>query len=179
MNNQQTKSNRDILKYLLLFGIIGLGFNLYYKYDRYYLGEPTTVKKISVQDKPEYISSRRGTSRYSFKGADHNCRFWLSEGALDLINDNEQLKKNVESILVGDTVEIEIRKTDTIKLEDSDAKIRVVGFAKDYTVFIAACEVEAKDRKDFYINFGIPITCLLIWLVIQTKGLVEKRKKEA
>lgn len=168
IGQKERRANR-ILSYLLLIGIGGIGFNLYYKYDRYYLGEALVTKQIFIQDKPEYIYSKHGTSRYTFKGTNFNCRFWLSEGALKVITSDENISREIDAIGVGDTIEIKIRKADESKLQDTTARPRVIEFLKGNRIVISATQVQNEDRKWFYINFGIPVLCLLIWIAAQVK----------
>ncbi|HLO79489.1 MAG TPA: hypothetical protein VK166_00940 [Chitinophagaceae bacterium] len=172
---EDKKEAKDILPYLLLIAIIGIGFNLYYKYDRYYLGEALITKRVIIKDRPEYIYSKHGTSRYTFKGTDFNCRFWLSEGALKTINDDESIKREIETVKIGDTIEVKIRLIDELKLVDTAARPRVIEFLKGNRTIISANQVQSEDRKWFYINFGVPIFSLLIWIIIQLKRLIKKR----
>ena len=170
---------KDILQLLLFIGIIGIGFNLHYKYDRYYLGETLIKKQVLIEDRPKYIYSKHETSRYTFKGTNFDCRFWLSEGALKTIKSDENIKIEIESVKVGDTIEIKIRQTDEFKLQDSTARLRVIEFLKNKRVIISANQVQKEDKKWFNINFGVPILCLIIWVVAQTIRLIkwEKNKK--
>jgi hypothetical protein len=171
----KTEKSKDILPYLLLIAIAGIGFNFYYKYDRYYLGEALIIKSVIIQDKPEYIYASKGTSRYTFRSLHNTCRFWLSEGALQTINDNDSIKKQIEQINIGDTIEIKIRKTDGKFLQDEKARLRVIELIKDKNVIISKDQVQADDNKWFYINFGFPVLCLLIWVIAQVRRGIKKK----
>ncbi|MDF2193456.1 hypothetical protein [Paraflavitalea sp. CAU 1676] len=178
MNRDRANKNKEKISLsssLLLIAVGGIGFNLVYKYDRYYLGEPLIARQIYIQDKPEYIYDGEGTSRYTFKGKNYPCRFWLSEGALKTIKDNELIKNSVEFIEIGDTIEVKIRQPDELKLQDAAARPRVIELARKSTVIISASQVQAEDQKWLYINFGIPIVCLLIWLFIQVRRIIASR----
>jgi hypothetical protein len=173
--DEEKEKPEDPLPFLLLIGIAGIGFNLYYYYDRYYLGENLITKQVFIKDRPEYIYSESGTSRYTFKGTNFECRFWLSEGALATINSDENIKKEIETVNLGDTVEIKIRQTDEKKLQDSTARPRVIEFIKGKRTIISENQVQSEDKKSLYINFGFSILCLLIWIIVVVKRLIKKR----
>lgn len=169
------KENKDGLPYLLLIAIAGIGFNLYYKYDRYYLGEPLVTKEVVVEEKPAYIKAGKGgTDRYTFKGTQYLCRFWLSHGALTAIKDDDIIEKEINSVNIGDTVEVKIRQSDEVKLQDWEARPRVIEFKKGDKIIISINQIQEKDQKWYYINFGVPILCLLIWIILMARRLIKK-----
>ena len=177
-DNGYKTETKDILPYLLLIGVAGIGFNLYYKYDRYYLGEKLIEKQIVISDPPEYVNAGKGgTDRYTFSGKNFQCRFWLSQGALKKIKSNYIIKNEIESINSGDSIEIKIRQTDELSLQDTKARPRVIEFSRQNRTIISASQVQEEDKKWFYINFGVPILCLIIWIILQVKRQIKRRNE--
>lgn len=165
--------------FLLLIGIAGIGFNLYHKYDRYYLGETLVKKQITVNDPPEYIDpGKGGTDRYTLSGEEYKCRFWISEGGLSILRDVQFIENKIKAIKKGEVIDLKIRQADEPRLQSESARLRIIELAKNQETLITADDVESKDRKWFRINFGVPIAALIIWLIIQVTQLLKKKKKE-
>lgn len=176
---KEDKSNNLSLQLvLLLVGIAGLGCNLYYKYDRYYLGEKLIEKVIQVDKPPVLITiGKGGTSRYAFSGVGYFCQFWLSHGALTVIRQHESIGQKVKSIKKGDTISLKIRLTDEQFLQDVSGRPRCIELTKNQETIIRAADVEAEDRKWYYINFGISVVALIIWGIIQLRQVYIKGKQ--
>ncbi|MCU0393887.1 MAG: hypothetical protein MUE81_22480, partial [Thermoflexibacter sp.] len=105
------------------------------------------------------------------------CRFWLSQGALKTIKSNDIIKNEIESTKIGDTIEIKIRQTDELRLQDTDARPRVIEFSRQTRTIISANQVQTEDKKWYNINFGVPILCLVIWIILQVKRHIKKRNE--
>jgi len=152
---------------LLLIGIVGIGFNLYYKYDRYYLGEILIAKQITIYDSPEYIETGKGgTDRYSFSAVEYKCRFWISHGGLSIVRNDENIKLKIKSIKKGDVLNLKIRQTDESNLQNESARPRVIELSIGQDQVIKAKEVEKRDKKWYKISFGLPIMAMIIWIII-------------
>ena len=160
---------------LILAGLVGLFFNIN-NYDRYYLNELLTTKTIVISDRPEYINSSKGTSRYSFRGKEYQCRFWLSEGALDAVRQNDSIENAIKAINISDTIQIEIRVADDNVLQDYSEKVRVIGLKNKGVVLVDPKYVNQQDNKSRNINLGFSALLLvgsLLWRIIR----YYKRKK--
>jgi hypothetical protein len=173
--NDEKDKKTDVKKYLLLIGIAGIGFNLYYKYDRYYLGEALMEKQITINDPPEYIETGKGgTDRYTLSGEGYMCRFWISEGGLSIVRNDENIENKIKAIKHGDVISLKIRQTEEPNLQNVSARLRIIELSDSREVLIRANEVEAKDRKWYRINFGVPIAALIICLFIQLRRFIKK-----
>ena len=169
-----------ILKsFLLIIGIAGIGFNLYYKYDRYYLGEKLVEKQITVYDPPELVETGKGgTDRYTLRGEEYKCRFWISEGGLSIVRDNDNSENKIKSIKKGEVITLKIRQTDVPHLQKESARLRIIELSTSQETLIRADEVKAKDRKWYRVNFGVPIAALIIWIIIKLRQLLIKKSGE-
>src|SRR5688572_2261732 len=113
LSDQEEAKKFDIKPFLLIIGIAGIGFNLYYKYDRYYLGETLTEKIVTVNDPPEYVETgKSGTDRYTLSAEGYKCRFWISEGGLSIVRNNENIENKIKAIKKGEVIRLKIRQPD-------------------------------------------------------------------
>jgi hypothetical protein len=53
-----------------------------------------------ITEKPKYFYSKRNISRYSFSAKNYKCRFWLSEGALDVIKNSTRIKMKLKTLII-------------------------------------------------------------------------------
>lgn len=150
----------------ILGGIILLWTNIREKHIKYYLGEGLTEMSVTVEESPEYYSRKHSESRYNFKAVQYPCELWLSAGALDMIKDNEDLKKQIEKITPGDSLTIEIRTNDKSLLEQSSGTVRVMGLKNKTATLIQAQKVEKADRKWFIIAITSGILMLIAGILI-------------
>ena len=90
--NLNPEEKQKLSLYLILIVVVGIGFNLFYKHDRYYVGEPLVSIELIIKKKPKYIDLRRGTSRYELRSLNYASQFWLSEGTLKTVNSNKKIK---------------------------------------------------------------------------------------
>ncbi len=167
--NLNPEERQKISIYLIIIIIAGFGFNLFYKYDRYYVGEPLVSKELIIKGKPKYIELRRGTNRYEIRSFNYSSQFWISEGTLIAINSNEKSKNQIERLNIGDTLNVKIRKADELKLQNSKARLRVIELSINNTLLVSKDQVESKDKKSLYLNFGFPILCFIILIILQIK----------
>jgi hypothetical protein len=179
LKNDEASNKIEIKNILLLIGITGIGFNLFYKYDRYYLGDTLIEKRIVVNDPPEYVETGKGgTDRYTLSGQTYLCRFWISEGGLAIVRDNQDIENKIKGIKKGDSIIIKIRQTDQSNLQNESARLRIIELTNKNEQLLKAIELEAKDRKWYYINFGVPIVALIIGLTIQVRQMVLKKRNQ-
>ncbi|MDB5200635.1 MAG: hypothetical protein JWQ27_44 [Ferruginibacter sp.] len=176
--NDEKEKTFGIRTSLLIIAVAGIGFNLYYKYDRYYLGEALIEKQIIVKNPPEYVETGKGgTDRYILDGEAYKCRFWISEGGLSIVRDNDRIEHEIKNIKTGETIILKVRQADEPRVQDESARLRVIELSTSREKLISAIDVEAKDRKSYKINFGLPIAALMIWLVIQLRKLLKGKKE--
>lgn len=153
----------EIAFYILLSGFTVLGFNLIEKHQRYFIDEPASEITVRIQERPKYISGGKGgTSRYQFFTYEYQIAFWLSDGALDIINDSRKVKKLIESLNIGDTLIVVVRDTDLHFLKNDAGKIRVMGLECKGIQLVSAADVRIKDQGN--LNFNLLIGGLLICL---------------
>lgn len=179
LKNDETSKKSEIKNSLFLIGIAGIGFNLFYQHDRFYLGDTLIEKRIIVNDPPEFVKTGKGgTDRYTLSGQTYLCKFWISEGGLDIVKDNLDIENRIRGIKKGDSIIIKIRQTDQPSLQNESARLRIIELTSKNEQLLKANEVEAKDRKWYHINFGVPIVALIIGLIIQIRQIVLKKTNQ-
>jgi hypothetical protein len=179
-SNDEKEKKFNFRNFLLLIGVAGIGFNLYYKYDRYYLGEKLIEKQVIVNDPPEFVNTGiGGTDRYTLSVEGYRCRFWISEGGLSIVRDDENLENKIKAIKSGQAVSLKIRKTDEPDLQNEKARLRIIEISNNQELLIKANDVESKDRVWYRINFGVPIVALITWLILQLRRVLIKKTSAA
>ena len=146
-----------------------IGINTYCKYERYYLGEPLVSKQIIIKEKPKYIYSKRNYL-YTISGTEHVCQFWISKGALI-----SGIEREMDSISIGDTILIGIRKADEDKLRYNDYNPRVIELSRHNRKVIIASKVKESDEEDYQLNLGGGIIFLILGTILQVREIVRQR----
>jgi hypothetical protein len=160
---------------ILLIAIMLIGFNLYYRHERFYLGESLIERQVVIDNSPRLIiQGKGGTDRYSFTADGYFCTFWLSHGSLDVIEDNSDIEIIVKLMRPGDTINIKIREADENSLQNPKGTIRVIEMLKNNYVIIPAAAVHNEDRRSHSITFGVAAILLVVWIMIQIKRLLKK-----
>gem|GEM_PF-2349298 len=179
MMNDNGSPQIEMKSILFILGLSGIMFNLFYNRDKYYLGEPLIEKNIIVSDPPEYINTERGgTDRYTLSGEEYLCKFWISEGRLSLIRENQAIEHKLKAIKKSDTIIIKIRQTDELYLQTESSRLRIFELSNKNEQILNAIEVGALDSKWYRINLGLPVAALVIGLIIQIRQMVMKRRRE-
>ena len=171
----------NILKKIFIPSIFAITFGwIIYEllsYDNYYNGGQLTKLKITLHEKPEYyFDGNTKISYYTITSPEYKNNFRISDGALKLITENDTLKKLFKEIKSGDTVNIDIRKSETEFL-NRPKNIRIVGLSTKTYEFIKPSDVKKLERNKKYSNlffnylilFGLGFFILRAYLKTKSK----------
>ena len=160
IKDEQNNFELPLLAKLLVAILIFVFIKHYIDYDDlYYNDEPLVTKVVNVGELPEYIDGgKSGTDRYTFKSTDYNCRFWIAEGALDIMKNDDQLKSIIEGIRKDQKVSLDIYKKAEDKMNDPEFRALVIGLTLNNKVIISPDQVREADKRNRNINIiGAPI----------------------
>ncbi|WP_110052481.1 hypothetical protein [Chitinophaga sp. S165] len=160
-------SSRNLAGLTFFSGIIFLLLNLTSIHSEYYLGEDLVEITVKMTESPADIHTRStATTRYSLKTAEYPCEFWLSFSAYKLIKDDKAAKKQLDQIIAGDLVTVEIRANKKIYLEQSSAAMPVMGLKTQTSQILDSKKLEQADKKRLMINIGLSILAIIGGILI-------------
>lgn len=157
----------------IIAGIATWACCFFYRHDKYYTNEPLVCKSGIIRSKFEfYHAGKFGTHRYHFELQDYEAEFWIANGSLDVLNDNDSLVDLVKSIPIGTPISICYKYSNESKLHNRDAAIKVVALNVLDNDIISAKDVKEKDSSNMLFDFGFSSL-----LVVGGTAYLLKRKR--
>ena len=162
---------------LLILGLLLLVFNLFNKSGKFYLGEKLSEKQVTIKEAPKLIENEKGNDdRFTLTTEEYKCRFWIVKGALDIIRDQPELIKEINSLKKGDIANIKFRETAQSSLQKASGRVRILEISSNNKTLLNAADVEAKDKKWYYGQWIAGILLVVIWLALQLKANAVSKK---
>lgn len=151
----------------MMIGVFGFVCTSYNKHDLFYLGEELTEKTLVLSFKPEHKHGRRVKyKRYLFKAQGYPCELSLSGSGYNLVMEYESIKKLMDEIDEGDTIEAAIRLSDENLMYDKSKDVQIIGLKYNTIQLIPPKEVEKEDKEAFNITYALFSGLILIGICI-------------
>ena len=152
---------------LIMIGTFGFVCSSYNKHDLFYLGEELTEKTLVLRFKPEHKNGRKEKNpRYIFKAQGYPAEISVSGGGYHLVTKYESIKKLMDEINEGDTVEAAIRLSDENLMYDASKSIRIIGLKYNTIQLIPPKEVEKIDKETFSVDYALSLGLLFIGICV-------------
>jgi hypothetical protein len=126
---------------------------IYGSYNQYYIGTDLATVEVTINKKPEYVFEHPNKRNYVLSTVEYKSRFWISEGTIELVEKNRQLREQIINLKPGDKIGIGIRETDLDNLGDKNYRPRVIELYLNKKKVITANQVESFDIKGYSFNF--------------------------
>lgn len=152
---------------LIMIGVFGFVSVSYHKHESFYLGDELTNKTLVLKFKPDHIYGRRAKyKRYLFKAQGYPCELSVSGSGYNLVMEYESIKKLMDEIDEGDTIEAAIRLSDENLMYDKSKDVRIIGLKYNTIQLIPPEEVEKEDKESFNITYALFSGLILIGICI-------------
>lgn len=113
-----------------------------------YNNEKIITLNVTASDIPKYTPWRKYvTGRYSIKAKEFNCHFWAINGELQLLEDNEIKRHQVESIRRGDIIKLDIYESDEIHLNGLYSEVELVGLSVNNKIVYTIDDIKTYDKQ--------------------------------
>ncbi len=152
----------DNNKTALPFAIIALatGFLIftvnYNNHENYYTGELLRKLFIVTTQAPTYhIGGKASDSHYTITAKEYACQFWIADGALKVVRQNDSLKEALKNMTAEDTLLLQIRSTDIPDLQTEKKTSRIIGMTLKGQSLLTPASVEKEDRSTRQLNLRI------------------------
>lgn len=163
---------------LLVLGIFGWTLYSIVSYDDYYYGEPLQGLDVVVKESPKFsFDGETKISYYYFTVENYKAEFRVSEGAVKLVRKSDSLTSKIEAIKGGDSVKVDIRKSDYQKLVLENKNVRVIGLSVKGQKLIDPSEVqeiEKGNKADRWFSYCVFFGILLFMIA---KEYLKRRKQ--
>jgi hypothetical protein len=154
-------------KLSLLIGLVFLLFGYYYKIKTPDATNLTTIE-IIVNETPS-IFHHKGSRGYEIKTQNVNCRFEISGGAYQIVDQSPELKNKIENLKNGDTLTVKVESNELDKMKGPRCRIPIVGLSKSGLQIIKVVDTlrnQAENLQQFII-FGWVLTLVgvIVWII--------------
>lgn len=143
-----------------------------------YFGDRLATGKVVISTTPRYTEGGKHTfEHYAFAAENYPCTFIITETPLLRLKENSVNENIFKATKVGDTISVNITRTDKQYLYDSSACVGIVGLKKAQTQLINPIEVAERDkkkRKDALLLGSIVIILCSVWEIY---NFIKKRNR--
>jgi hypothetical protein len=150
---EESVSPTPLFFILFLAGFIHIVITTYRSYNQYYVGDDLTTVQVTINKKTEYVFEHPNKRNYVLSTVEYKSRFWISEGTIEVVEKNRQLREQILNLTLGDKIGIGIRETDLDNLGDKNYRPRVIELYLNKKKVITANQVESFDNKGYGINY--------------------------
>jgi len=135
----------------------------YFRYrDNIYDSDDLITLTVTASDAPRFVQSKQKTG-YELKAQEFNCHFWIEGLGLEIVRNNTNLQKRVETIGRGDKLQLTILESDNKNINSLYYKAHLVGLLIGDKLIYSNKYVQLYGKKELESSLLVAGT---IWVII-------------